>query len=594
MLLILDEKTEEHISSKSNDASIDIPTNNETIVAVKSDQNSTPELQTDNSVHNTDAAHESIEKSKSTTNCVQSNTHSETVTPNIDIGIESIPSSAQTPTQFPTDVAVPESDELPARNPTKEDLEEAGEEDVKEVKEVDDDDLYDPEVAIHVEEHKGTVVEPNKSNAASETTPNEKPKEISTTTEDVAATFSDDDIKIDDDLSSDSEEEDSESEDESSSDSESDRESVAGGEVDDADEDFEEEINGPILSKNEVVDEVAPTIAPDYKIPENAPLQLVGNISLVVEKSIIVKANVSGEFRILKESSVFCLKDRTVIGLLFETFGRIQSPVYRIQFNSDEELNKFKDKVGEEVYYVVPDSQFVYTESIKQIKGTDASNCHDEELPEEEQEFSDDEAEAAAKLSKKKRKNKNKPQDKSKRRRDFDQPNRDQPFTNNLYNPYGYNTPASVPRLPGSQQTPVNQCIVPNNSYDQWQNQPPQYNPAYQQAPLQNQAIPNQAPQHQNCNPQGQFHQNGIYNVPQTLPQLPYHSQYNQPYYPAQHQLQPPQIPQIPPQHYNNLGPNQGPNQGGMHGNNGYPNQGSNPMNGQFNYGSNQGNYYQR
>ena len=56
------------------------------------------------------------------------------------------------------------------------------------------------------------------------------------------------------------------------------------------------------------------------------------------------------------------------------------------------------------MYYVVPDSQFLYTDSIKHIKGTDASNCHDEELPEEEQEYSDDEKELAAKLAKRKEK----------------------------------------------------------------------------------------------------------------------------------------------------------------------------------------------
>ena len=76
---------------------------------------------------------------------------------------------------------------------------------------------------------------------------------------------------------------------------------------------------------------------------------------------------------------------------MFEIFGRVQQPVYSVKFNSEDEFNKFKGCKGKSVYYVVPDSQFLYTDSIKHIKGTDASNCHDEELPEEEQEYSDDE-----------------------------------------------------------------------------------------------------------------------------------------------------------------------------------------------------------
>ena len=42
-----------------------------------------------------------------------------------------------------------------------------------------------------------------------------------------------------------------------------------------------------------------------------------------------------------------------------------------------------------------PRSRFVFPSQIKAIKGSDASNIHDEEVNEDEIEFSDDEAEAA-------------------------------------------------------------------------------------------------------------------------------------------------------------------------------------------------------
>lgn len=170
----------------------------------------------------------------------------------------------------------------------------------------------------------------------------------------------------------------------------------------------EDTTDGPIKSINEVTNEKVPTLPENYTVPENAPIEEIGEITGLVDRSIIIKAKTSGEFRILKEGSVLCLEDKTLIGLLYEIFGRIQLPIYTVKFNLDEEIEKFKGTKGKSVYYVVPDSQFLYTDTIKHIKGSDASNCHDEELPAEEQEFSDDEQELAAKQAKKRKKNKNK------------------------------------------------------------------------------------------------------------------------------------------------------------------------------------------
>ncbi|KAI5969684.1 hypothetical protein CANMA_001347 [Candida margitis] len=224
--------------------------------------------------------------------------------------------------------------------------------------------------------------------------------------------LSDDEIDVEDVSSDDSRSssdsrnssEDSESD---SDESEQEEENDANGNEDGLDED-EEVIDGPIKSVNEVTNENVPTLPEGYEIPKSAPIEEIGEITGLVDRSIIIKAKTSGEFRILKEGSVLCLEDKTLIGLLYEIFGRVQSPIYTIRFNSDEDFEKFKDAKGKSVYYVVPDSQFLYTDTIKHNKGTDASNCHDEELPEDEQEFSDDEQELAAKQAKKKRKNKNK------------------------------------------------------------------------------------------------------------------------------------------------------------------------------------------
>ncbi|KAI5948919.1 hypothetical protein KGF57_005112 [Candida theae] len=219
---------------------------------------------------------------------------------------------------------------------------------------------------------------------------------------DVKDVSSDDSSSEDDSNSGNSDTDSSEEEDENEDEQEMNETGFEG------DEEEEEVIDGPIKSINEVTDEKVPSLPEGYTVPYNAPIEEIGEVTGLVDKAVIIKAKTSGEFRILKEGSVLCLEDKTPIGLLYEIFGRVQQPVYTVKFNSDEDFQKFKDSKGKTVFYVVPESQFLYTDTIKHIKGTDASNCHDEELPEEEQEFSDDEQELAAKQAKKRKKNKNK------------------------------------------------------------------------------------------------------------------------------------------------------------------------------------------
>jgi H/ACA ribonucleoprotein complex non-core subunit NAF1 len=162
----------------------------------------------------------------------------------------------------------------------------------------------------------------------------------------------------------------------------------------------------PIKSKNEITDEPAEELPEDFKIQGDEPIQHIGEIVGFVDKSIIIKSNTSGEFRFLMEGSVLCFEDRTPIGYLFEIFGPVSKPMYRVKFNGEEDLDRFKKRNMEKVFYVVPKSHFEYTDAIKAMKGTDASNWNDEELPEEEQDFSDDEKEMESKKAKKKKRSK--------------------------------------------------------------------------------------------------------------------------------------------------------------------------------------------
>lgn len=243
----------------------------------------------------------------------------------------------------------------------------------------------------------------------------------------------------------------------------------------------DDETGGPVVSKHELLDEPAPKIPEDLSITEQTQLEFVGDIIKVTGKTIIISAAVSGEFRVLEEKSVFCLEDRKPLGVLYETFGRVQAPLYTVKFDSTEAADEYKSKIGEKVYYVVSASKFLFTDSIKNLKGSDASNLHDEEIPTEEQEYSDDEIERMNNMKKKKKKTKKvvegKQEESSSPRSagPSDQNNRSRGRKNHRG---GSHAPRDYSQHP---QGPSNQGYRPQPYQQQQQQQPYQQQPQQQQ-----------------------------------------------------------------------------------------------------------------
>ncbi len=143
---------------------------------------------------------------------------------------------------------------------------------------------------------------------------------------------------------------------------------------------------------NEKPDEVVPkpqvTITADMKIEE------LGRVESLVENLVLIKANTSGEYRVLESGSVLCLEDRSVIGVIAETLGRVQQPYYAVRFSNRAAMEEAGVSQDTKVLYVTQLSTTVITQPLKAFKGSDASNLHDEEVGDDELEFSDDEAEA--------------------------------------------------------------------------------------------------------------------------------------------------------------------------------------------------------
>jgi len=157
--------------------------------------------------------------------------------------------------------------------------------------------------------------------------------------------------------------------------------------------------NSQLRTKNEQPPVVVPK--PDVTVTPEMKITLLGDVESIVDTYVLIGARVSGEYQVLESGSVLCLEDRTVIGAVAETLGRVQKPMYSVAFTTRQEIDEMGLSQGGKVFYVDSHSTFVFTQPLQGLKGTDASNLHDEEVGDDEMEFSDDEAEAAYKRAKK-------------------------------------------------------------------------------------------------------------------------------------------------------------------------------------------------
>lgn len=187
-----------------------------------------------------------------------------------------------------------------------------------------------------------------------------------------------------------------------------------------------------IRTTNEKPEAILPK--PDVVVTSSIEIEELGTVTFFVENTLLITAKTSGEYQVLESGSVLCLGAPTyaVIGAVAETLGRVEEPLYTVRFASDtdvretfglnkpveteKEANSQQEEQPQEpviasktatpqadlamtlkntkVFYVKSHSTFVFTQPLRSAKGTDASNIHDEEVGDDEQEFSDDEAEA--------------------------------------------------------------------------------------------------------------------------------------------------------------------------------------------------------
>lgn len=154
-----------------------------------------------------------------------------------------------------------------------------------------------------------------------------------------------------------------------------------------------------VRTLNEKPDVIVPR--PNLTITKDMKITKLGNVENLVENVVLIKARTSGEYQVLEYGSVLCLENRSVIGVIAETLGRVQQPYYSVRFTNAAAISELGISPGTMVLFVDQHSTPVFTQSLKAFKGSDASNLHDEEVGDAEVEFSDDEAEAEHKRRRK-------------------------------------------------------------------------------------------------------------------------------------------------------------------------------------------------
>ncbi|KAI4239347.1 MAG: hypothetical protein LQ352_007803, partial [Teloschistes flavicans] len=148
----------------------------------------------------------------------------------------------------------------------------------------------------------------------------------------------------------------------------------------------------PLRTLNEKPEDIIPK--PQIEVTPAMSILELGNVEHVVEDSILIKGKNSGESRALLMGSLLCLANRSVIGVIAEVLGQVQQPYYSVRFTNAAAIAESGISKGTPTFYVEQHSTYVFTQSLKALRGSDASNMHDEEVGDDEMEFSDDEAEA--------------------------------------------------------------------------------------------------------------------------------------------------------------------------------------------------------
>lgn len=142
----------------------------------------------------------------------------------------------------------------------------------------------------------------------------------------------------------------------------------------------------------------APIVKITTPITPQMNLIPIGVFGHFVENQLVVTCGKTDDVKVLEPGSALCLEDRTLLGAIDDALGPTDQPFYTVRYESEEEAAKLNLVPGKTKIFCVEElSKWAIIGELRKQKYTDASNAFDEEVGDEDKDFSDDEEEAAHK-----------------------------------------------------------------------------------------------------------------------------------------------------------------------------------------------------
>ncbi|XP_061427784.1 H/ACA ribonucleoprotein complex non-core subunit NAF1 [Lethenteron reissneri] len=146
------------------------------------------------------------------------------------------------------------------------------------------------------------------------------------------------------------------------------------------------------------LEDLPPVPEVTIEIPEDVKMEPIGVVTSLLGQLVVVES--LKDKSPLNEDTLLFSSDRKSVGKVFETFGPVTHPFYSLRFNSADDVTQKGIATGTTLY-CTPEmtdyTQYIFTEKLKRLKGSDASWKDDIEPPPEAVDYSDDEQEKAAK-----------------------------------------------------------------------------------------------------------------------------------------------------------------------------------------------------
>ena len=146
----------------------------------------------------------------------------------------------------------------------------------------------------------------------------------------------------------------------------------------------------------------------DYPIPfevsNEDKFEECGIVKNIIENEILMTGINNNVLKVLNLDNIIFLENKKYIGFIDDVIGQIDNPVYAVKIYPNIIEEKIMEKInpGDKLFFCSNKANVINAIELKnKSKGCDASNAFDEEVSEDERDYSDDEEEVKAKVRRK-------------------------------------------------------------------------------------------------------------------------------------------------------------------------------------------------